>query len=256
MAKEMEKIDVGEIRMLVHQHAETGFAHTTYDDESHRFHLLMNGDMRAVEESEKLLDASIQGTLSSDPIRNMRYLFIINTGIATRYMIEAGLSQETVFSISDIYIQKADTANTIEEIRDLNREVWKVFVQTVADFRNKELHSGPVYRCLEYIDSHFNEKITLEDLGELTGLNPCYLSELFRKEMNVTFGTYLTNLRVETAKALLTRTEYSYSKIAYSLGFCSQSHFSASFRKVTGTTPREYRRAYYNANITALGAFN
>ena len=256
MAKEMEKIDVSEIRMLVHQHAETGFAHTTYDDESHRFHLLMNGDMRAVEESEKLLDASIQGTLSSDPLRNMRYLFIINTGIATRYMIEAGLSQETVFSISDVYIQKADTANTIEEIRDLNREVWKVFVQTVADFRNKELHSGPVYRCLEYIDSHFNEKITLEDLGALTGLNPCYLSELFRKEMNGTFGTYLTNLRVETAKALLTRTEYSYSKIAYSLGFCSQSHFSASFRKVTGTTPREYRRAYYNANITALGAIN
>ena len=139
MAKEIEKIDISEIRMLVHQHAETGFTHTTYDDESYRFHLLMNGDMRAVEESEKLLDASIQGTLSSDPLRNMRYLFIINTGIATRYMIEAGLSQETVFSISDVYIQKADTAKTIKEIRDLNREVWKVFVQTVADFRNKEL---------------------------------------------------------------------------------------------------------------------
>ena len=171
-------------------------------------------------------------------------------------MIEAGLSQETVFSISDVYIQKADTANTIEEIRDLNREVWKVFVQTVADFRNKELRSGPIYRCLEYIDSHFNEKITLEDLGELTGLNPCYLSELFRKEMNVTFGTYLMNLRVETAKALLTRTEYSYSKIEYSLGFCSQSHFCACFRKLTGTTPREYRRGYYNANITRFGTFN
>ena len=252
MAKEMEKIDISEIRMLVHKHAESGFVHTAYDDESFRFHLLMNGDMRAVEESEKKLDASIQGTLSADPVRNMRYLFIINTGLATRYMVEAGLSQETVFSISDVYIQKADTASSVKQIKELNREVWTVFVQTVKDFRNKEHHSGPVTRCLEYIDSHFNEKLTLEDLGKLVGLNPCYLAELFRKEMNVTFGTYLTDLRIATAKALLTRTEYSFSKIAYSLGFCSQSHFCASFRKLTGFTPREYRREFYNANITAV----
>ena len=252
MAREMEKIDISEIRMLVHKHAESGFVHTTYDDESFRFHLLMNGDMRAVEESEKKLDASIQGTLSADPVRNMRYLFIINTGLATRYMVEAGLSQETVFSISDVYIQKADTAETVKRIKELNREVWTVFVQTVKDFRKKEHHSGPVNRCLEYIDSHFNEKLTLEDLGKLVGLNPCYLAELFHKEMNVTFGNYLMDLRIATAKALLTRTEYSFSKIAYSLGFCSQSHFCASFRKLTGFTPREYRREFYNANITAV----
>ena len=252
MAKEKEKIDISEIRMLVHQHAETGFVHTTYDDESLRFHLLMNGDMRAVKESEKKLNASIQGTLSSDPVRNMRYLFIINTGLATRYMIESGLSQETVFSISDVYIQKADTASTVKQIRELNREVWTVFVQTVRDYKKREQHSGPIYRCLEYIDSHFNEKLTLEDLGNLTGLNPCYLSELFRKEMNVTFGTYLMNLRIATAKALLTGTTYSFSKIAYSLGFCSQSHFCASFRNLTVFTPREYRREFYNANITAV----
>lgn len=253
MAGKKETIDISEIRMLMHEHAESGFVHTTYDDESRRFHLLMNGDMKAVEESDKLLNASIQGTLSADPLRNMRYLFIINTGLATRYMVEAGLSQETVFSISDVYIQKADTASTIETIRELNREVWTVFVQTVRDFRNKEQHSGPIYRCLEYIDSHFNEKITLEDLGNVTGLNPCYMSELFRKEMNVTFVSYLMNLRIGTAKALLTRTGYSFSKIAYSLGFCSQSHFCASFRKLTGYTPREYRKEFYNANITAVG---
>ena len=100
MVKDKERIDISEIRMLVHQHAESGFVHTTYDDESLRFHLLMNGDMRAVEESEKKLNASIQGTLSADPLRNMRYLFIINTGLATRYMIEAGLSQETVFMMN------------------------------------------------------------------------------------------------------------------------------------------------------------
>ena len=99
MAGKKETIDISEIRMLMHEHAESGFVHTTYDDESRRFHLLMNGDMKAVEESDKLLNASIQGTLSADPLRNMRYLFIINTGLATRYMVEAGLSQETVFSI-------------------------------------------------------------------------------------------------------------------------------------------------------------
>ena len=69
-------ISFDEIRSLLHKNAETGFIHTTYDEESERFHLLMNGDMRAVDDSVNILDADIQGTLSKNPLRNLRYLFI------------------------------------------------------------------------------------------------------------------------------------------------------------------------------------
>ena len=236
----------------MHSNAEVGFEHISYSEESLRFHLLMNGDMRAVEESDRMMVPSIQGKLSSDPVRNMRYLFIVNTGLATRYLIEAGIPQETVYSISDVYIQRADKARTEQEIVMLNHEVWTVFVETVAAHKNRSHYSAAIYECLDHIDSHFNEKITLSDLGELTGMNPSYLAELFHRETGVTFGRYLMNLRISTAKALLTQSDHSYSKIALSLGFCSQSHFCSAFRKCTGTTPREYRQKFYNANFTAL----
>ena len=252
-AREKEnRISFEEIRMLLHENAETGFIHTTYQEESKRFHLLMNGDMRAVAESQQIINPEIQGTLSLDPLRNMRYLFIINTALATRYMIEAGIPQETVYSTSDVYIQKADLATNIEQIEKLNTEVWTLFVKIVQEHKKGSLYSGPVYACLNYIDSHFNQKITLDTLSGITGKNPCYLAGLFKKETGKTFSAYLTDLRIRTSKALLKGTDYTYSQIAYSLGFCSQSHFTSAFRKLEGCTPKQFRVRNYNSHLTGL----
>ena len=243
-------ISFDEIRSLLHKNAETGFIHTTYDEESERFHLLMNGDMRAVDEALRIINPELQGKLSKDPLRNMRYLFIVNTGLASRYTIEAGVPQETVYSISDTYIQKADVAKSIDEIYELTREVMTVYVEMVQEYKKESLFSKPILSCLNYIDSHFNEKITLDVVAEDVGMNPCYLATLFKKETGKTFGNYLMDIRINTAQALLTKTDYTYSQIAYSLAFCSQSHFTKTFRERTGYTPKEYRMKFYNTNLS------
>lgn len=246
-------ISHSEILELLHTNAEKGFFHTSYQEESQRFHYLMNGDSRAVEDSVRLFNPQIQGNLSEDPVRNMKYLFVVNTGIATRYMIEAGVPQETVYSTSDLYIRKVDLAKTVEEIFALNREVWTVFVETVRLFKKKQAYSKPILQCLNYIESHFNEKITLDLLAKRTGLSPGYLASLFKAETGKSFGNYLMYFRMRIAVALLTKTEYSYSRIAYSLGFCSQSHFIKAFRQHTGYTPKQYRMDFYNANLSDMG---
>ena len=250
MHMNQELIDMDEIRSLIHENVENGFLHTTYQEESRRFHLLMQGDMRAVKESDKICDADMQGKLSKDPIRNYRYLVIVNTGLASRYVIESGVPQEQVYAASDLYIQKADVTNSIEELRKINHDVWTTYVRMVQQHRAENVYSKPIMFCLNYIDAHFNEKITLGDLAEKLSLNPCYLATLFKKEKGETFGNYLLRIRISTAKSLLTRTEYTYSQIAYSLGFCSQSHFIKTFRKETGLTPKEYRMQRYDTNIS------
>ncbi len=246
-----KRISAEEIRTLLHENVESGFSHTSYAEESLRFHYLLQGDPRAVEETDKILDASIQGMLSKDPLRNFRYLFIVNTGLVTRYVIEAGLPQEQVYAISDLYIQKADVAKTIEEIKALNRELWSRYVDMVKKARQKHAYSKTMRACLDYIDLHFNEKLTLAMLGKHLDLNPCYLATLFKKEMGETFGSYLMGIRIKTAKALLTRTEYSYSQIAYSLAFCSQSHFIKCFREQTHLTPMQYRMQFWEENFAS-----
>lgn len=247
---EASLISMDEILGLLHENAENDFKHTTYREESKRFHLLMQGNPKAVEESDRMCDANIQGKLSNDPIRNMRYLVIVNTGLASRYVIESGVPQEQVYAVSDLYIQKADVTNSIDELKNINHDVWKTYVRMVQEHKNEKNYSKPIMFCLDYIDTHFNEKITLASLAEMVNLSPYYLAVLFKKEKGETFGTYLTHQRVSVAKALLSRTEYTYSQIAYSLGFCSQSHFIKSFKNETGLTPKIYRMQYYNANIS------
>jgi len=252
MKKDERLISHDEIHKLLHDNAEKGFIHTTYQEESQRFHYLINGDTRAIEDSMRLMNPELQGKLSNDPVRNMRYLFVINTGLATRYLIEAGIPQEMVYSTSDLYIQKADHATTINEIRELNHELWTVFVETVKTFKRESLYSKPILFCLNYIDSHFNEKITLEAVADKLTLNPCYLSTLFKKETGKTFAGYVLDMRIRTAISLLTKTDYSYTQIAYSLAFCSQSHFTKTFHKHTGYTPKQYRMSFYNTNLSAI----
>ena len=246
-------IGLDEIRGLVYTNAEKAFAHTTYREELERFYLLAQGDYKAVDETERMMDADMQGKLSKDPLRNYLYLFIVNTGLATRFAIEAGAPQEIVYSISDIYIQKADEARSIDEIKKLNREVWTRLVDTVNESRSEKRYSKTVSKCIDHITSHFNRKITLKELAMETGVTTKYLASLFKKETGLTIGDYVTRLRIDSAKALLTRTDYPYLNIALSLGFCSQSHFTKSFRDITGFTPKEYRTTY---NDTAFSKIN
>jgi len=252
MQKNRRLISWEEIQTLLHNNAEKGFIHTTYQEESQRFHYLMNGDPRAIEDSMHLMNPEIQGKLSMDPVRNIRYLYVINIGLATRYMIEAGIPQETVYSTSDLYIQKADLAQTVAEIQELNREVWTVFVETVKAHKKESMYSKPILFCLNYIDSHFNEKITLESIAEQINLSPCYLATLFKKETGKTFANYVMDMRIRTAICLLTKTDYTYTQIAYSLAFCSQSHFTKTFHKHTGYTPKQYRMKLYNTHLSAI----
>lgn len=241
-----------EIRELLFENAEKGFIHMTHSEDMLRFHYLMNGDIRAIDDTDKVFEASLQGKLSKDPLRNYKYLFIVNTGLAARFAIEAGVPLETSYSVSDLYIQRADEADSIDEVKELNKEVFKTYVDLVNTYKRENLYSKPVLACLNYIDSHFNEKITLGKLGEITGLNPVYLASLFKKQTGVTIVSYITSKRVETAKALLTRTDYSCLQIAYSLSFCSQSRFIEVFREQTGYTPKSYRDTFHNQNISLI----
>ena len=237
-------IDPNEIRNLVHKNAENRFAHTTYKVELERFRLLAQGDYRAVEKADEILDADMQGKLSDDPLRNMRYLFIVNTGLATRFAIEAGAPQELVYSTSDVFIRKGDVAKTEDEIRELNKGFWEILVKLVRDSNKETQYSRPVTKSIDYITSHFNSKVTLEDLAAETELTPNYLATLFKQETGVTIMEYLTGFRIDSACALLSRTDYTYLQIALSLGFCTQSYFTKVFREYTGSTPGKYRQQH------------
>ncbi|UUZ90574.1 AraC family transcriptional regulator [Paenibacillus sp. P25] len=84
--------------------------------------------------------------------------------------------------------------------------------------------------------------ITLSEVAARVHLNPSYLSQLFKQEMNRKFSDYVAEARMEEAKRLLSWTSLRISEIADRLGYADISYFSGSFKKWTGRTPLDFRK--------------
>ena len=97
-----------------------------------------------------------------------------------------------------------------------------------------------------YIDLHFKEALTLEQLAEDAHMNKYYLSHAFKREYGISPINYMITKRIEESKYLLAETDLSMSQIAQLLGFSSLSYFSQVFRRTQATTPMEYRQSTNN----------
>ena len=93
-----------------------------------------------------------------------------------------------------------------------------------------------------YIDHHFKESLTLDQLAEEAHMNKFYLSHAFKQEYGVSPINYMISRRLEESKYLLAETDLSMSQIAQLLGFSSLSYFSQVFRRTQGIAPMEYRQ--------------
>lgn len=93
-----------------------------------------------------------------------------------------------------------------------------------------------------YIDLHFKEPLTLEQLSAEAHMNKYYLSHAFKREYGVSPINYLISRRIDESMYLLSETDLSMSQIAQLLGFSSLSYFSQVFRRVYGSSPMEFRQ--------------
>lgn len=128
----------------------------------------------------------------------------------------------------------------------LIRNVCDNLIELFLSFYGQQSASEPVKKSeiqssLEYINTHFKEKISLQNVAEHAGYNPAHFSKLFHKKMGVTFNHYVSSLRINYAKRLLASTEHSISFICFECGFSSSSSFNRSFSSIVGVSPSEYR---------------
>lgn len=99
-----------------------------------------------------------------------------------------------------------------------------------------------VKSSIEYMESHFSEKITLDTFGSLSGYAPLHFLRLFKQSVGTTPHAYLTDIRLRNAKMLLESTTLSTAEIAEKCGFESVSHFQVLFKKKTGVGAAKYRK--------------
>ncbi len=99
--------------------------------------------------------------------------------------------------------------------------------------------------AISYLREHFNRHITLDELARKTFFSKDYFARMFHDVTGLQVHTYLQNLRIEEACHLLRTTDMKMSDIAAACGFNDLSFFYSVFRKMTHTTPGQYRKSHH-----------
>ena len=101
-----------------------------------------------------------------------------------------------------------------------------------------------IHQTVQYLNTNYSEKITMEQMAQRVYLSPSYFSRVFKEETGESFTTYLTRIRIERSKSLLSQKSIRLTDIAQLVGFEDQSYFTKVFKKQEGMPPLRYRESH------------
>ena len=96
----------------------------------------------------------------------------------------------------------------------------------------------------EYLDEHYTEKISLDELAIHFFINKYYLTKIFKETYGTTINSYIIAKRITRAKQMLRFTDMTLEEIAIAVGMNGGNYFSRMFKKIEGISPREYRKQW------------
>ena len=213
------------------------------------------GDIKAIEKNikDRMFRKTIRtGTLSKDPLTNIKYHMVITAALLSRFCIANGMAPEAAFKMSDFYIQKLDNARTEDKVEEIHDNMILDYTKRMnSNLRNEQL-SSHVIKAKNYIYAHLSERITIKKLAEYVGISTSLLSKKFSQETGQSMSDFIRDKKIEMAKDLLINTNMSILEVAYHFSFSSQSHFIQAFKKSTGFTPKQYRSKNKATNSQSL----
>ena len=222
--------------------------HVEYRHEFGFYSIITEGNVEAVKKiladpnNTGMYEKAEYGQLSKNPLRNMRYHFVVSVSLITRLCAEKGLERELAYTLSDIYISKMDLLNSPQDIISLHNEMLMDFTRKMAELPKSQVYSIQVCRAIEYICRHLNRRLTAESIAAELGINRSYLSTVFKRETGTALSAFIRREKISAAENMLKFSDYSCSEIGEYFGFASQSHFISCFKEIIGVTPKEYRK--------------
>lgn len=162
-------------------------------------------------------------------ITQMFYSYLRASGIQAHKLF-AGKQAETLY-------QRA-----CNSIRDMCLYCDFLAEQVIAYKEFSEQPASIMDKILRYVDEHYCEDVTRNDLVDLVYISPDYCSRLFKKETGRSLAQYILEKRMEKAKKLL-QSDMSVKNVALQTGYSNFSYFSKVFREMTGMSPVEYRES-------------
>ncbi len=133
----------------------------------------------------------------------------------------------------------SSTKMLFDELKSLERKFMNVILAARDSDSARSVRLGK-----QYIQNHYSEQISLEEVSEKVGLSAPYFSVLFKRETELGFAKYLMNIRMDAAKVLLRETTLPVAEICRKVGYYDLKHFTHTFEKIAGVKPAVFRKMY------------
>ena len=159
---------------------------------------------------------------------------------AMRFLLETNVNplegkQNQLQVIRDII-----SVQTKKEMRSIVEWYYDKICETVEDSRSETRNTTK--KVKDIIDKRYREKLTINSIANEIFLTPTYVCLVFKEDTGMTINEYLTRVRMNAAKKMLTETDIKFTKIAEQVGYADSSYFSKLFKKLEGVLPSEYRK--------------
>lgn len=177
----------------------------------------------------------------SNLLRNEQNMLIIFNSILRKAVEEAQVHPYHIDTLSKKFAIKIEGCTNSEQLNSLSNEMihkYCILVQnhTLADY------SSVIQQCINYIEFHYTENLTLDVITHELNVSKCYLSNLFKKEVGITITDFIHKTQLHHALKLLNTTHLPIHDIAVQCGFDDINYFSRVFKKYQGQTPSSYRK--------------
>jgi len=141
--------------------------------------------------------------------------------------------------LSGLYglIEKCTSADELNTLLD---ESARSVTTRVNSYNNKSIKLV-LRKAVEYLQAHYQEQVTLNEVAEHTFVSTYYISRMFKREMGKNFVDYLNEIRIEKAKEMLKDVRFKTYEVAEKVGIPDAHYFSRLFKKYAGVTPTEFR---------------
>lgn len=166
------------------------------------------------------------------------FLISLNNFIYTYFLLEYNKDLDDLANKNFESIKSLDSKI---ELINFGKEILNSYSANFSSSLHDNEHEL-IEKALKYINANFQKKITLLSVANKLHISKNYLCHLFKSKTGYKFCEYINLQRINLAKKLILQDKKNFEFIAFECGFSSQSHFSTTFKKYVGLTPKEYKR--------------
>jgi two-component system response regulator YesN len=152
------------------------------------------------------------------------------------------LSDREVFETHETYHYQIIDTDHLEKINHLLTDFSASLIVELQDNRHNNSKSL-INQALNFIEYHYSEDISLDDVAKELNLSKHYLCSIFKKETGENMSLYINKLRIEKAKQMLLESDIKIKEIFEKVGYSNQQYFSKIFKKITGMTVLDYKES-------------